>query len=171
MRSYISRSPPTITARLRVAAPVFPPLTGASSTWAPWARNWGSICRINVGRLVERSTYTAPGAFGQGAPWAPNWGLDFPDQRRGAGGETEIPRPCPDACQNPLRSEGDRLHFGRARQRGEGHLALARHFGRGRGIARTPVNEGPGALVTQVVDNQAIVRLLNIAGHTTTHIA
>ena len=45
----------TMTAKFPLVAPDFPPLTGASSTWQPFCRNFGSISRINVGRLVERS--------------------------------------------------------------------------------------------------------------------
>src|SRR5207245_2132324 len=42
-------------------------------------------------------------------PFGPKLGLDVPDQGRATGGEIDVHRSWPDAGQNTLRSEGDRL--------------------------------------------------------------
>src|SRR5262249_14828171 len=102
--------------------------------------------------------------------FGPKLRLDLPNQRRAAGGEIDVYRPWLYPFQNTLCSQGNRFHFGRARQGSEGHITLARYFGRRRGVTGTPVHQGPGALLAEVVDDHGIIRLLNIAGHAAPHI-
>ena len=96
-------------------------------------------------------------------------GVDPPDEGRGACGEVEVDLARAHACEQPLVAEGDRLHLGRARQRGEHHFGGLGHPA-GHVCPRGARREvGCGRFLADVVDDQLVAALADVGRHAVAH--
>ena len=71
-RSNCSASPPTMMLSVPRAAPSLPPLTGASSMWAPFSASFPAMAWVWMGLMVLQSMTSAPSRRPWMAPSGPN---------------------------------------------------------------------------------------------------